>query len=131
MMSTTVTYMKVISGVFCSVVTFIWGGMDAIFVIFLCLMALDYITGVLSAVKTKSLSSETGFYGLLKKIGMLSIVALAHFIGDYSNMPDIRSLVIGFYIANEGISILENSARLGVPMPQKLVSILKQLNTNS
>jgi len=130
-MSTTVTYMKVISGVFCGAVTFIWGGMDTIFTIFLCLMVLDYITGVMSAVKTKSLSSETGFYGLLKKIGMLSIVALAHFIGDYSNMPDIRSIVIGFYIANEGISILENSARLGVPMPQKLVSILKQLNTNS
>ena len=131
MMSTAVTYFKMVSGMVCSAVTFIWGGMDAIFVIFLCLMALDYITGVLSAIKTKSLSSETGFYGLLKKIGMLSIVALAHFIGDYSNMPDIRSLVIGFYIANEGISILENSARLGVPMPQKLVSILKQLNTKA
>ncbi len=126
-MNTLLTSAKIVMGAICTLVTFIWGGFDAVFVIFLCLMTIDYVTGVLSAIKTKTLSSETGFLGLLKKVGMLSIVALAHFIGDYSGIPDVRSLVIGFYIANEGISILENTASLGVPMPEKLVAILKQL----
>ena len=127
MMNAFTTFVKVMMGTICTLVTFIWGGLDTVFVVFLCLMTIDYVTGVLSAIKTKSLSSETGFFGLLKKIGMLMIVAVAHFIGAYSGIPDVRSLVIGFYIANEGISILENTARLGVPMPEKLVAILKQL----
>lgn len=129
-MNTLITYLKVFSAAVCGAATFIWGGMDTVFVIFLCLMVIDYATGVLCAIKTKSLSSETGFSGLLKKVGMLSIAALAHFIGEFTGMPEIRSVVIGFYIANEGISIVENAARLGVKMPKKLVDILKQLNSD-
>lgn len=122
------TYLKIASGVIVSTVTFIWGGFDAVFVVFLCLMAIDYITGVMGAVRQKKLSSQDGFNGLLKKAGMLAVVALAHFVGVYTQIAEIRSLVIGFYIANEGISILENAAILGVPLPQKLVDILKQIN---
>ena len=122
------TYLKIASGVLVSAVTFVWGGFDAVFVVLLCLMTIDYVTGVLGAVRQKSLSSQDGFDGLLKKAGMLAVVALAHFVGVYTQIAEIRSLVIGFYIANEGISILENSAKLGVPLPEKLVEILKQIN---
>ena len=111
-----------------SLLTFIWGGFDTIFIVLLCLMAIDYISGVLSAIKTKSLSSRAGFSGLLKKIGILCIVALSHFIAKTIPMPEIRPLVIGFYIANEGISILENAGSIGVPLPEKLISVLQQLN---
>ena len=127
MMETIMTYFKMVVAAICGTVTFIWGGMDSLFVVFLSMMAIDYVTGILAALKTKTLSSEVGFNGLLKKVGMLLIVAVGHFVGDVTGMPDVRSLVIGFYVANEGISILENAGRLGVPLPKKLVSVLKQL----
>ena len=120
-------YIKMVVGAICGAVTFIWGGIDSLFVVFLSMMKIDYVTGILAAVKAKTLSSEVGFNGLLKKIGMLLIVAVGHFVGDVTGMPEVRSIVIGFYIANEGISILENAGRLGVPLPDKLLSVLKQL----
>lgn len=127
MMEEILVYLKVMAGVVCSIITFIWGGLDTVFVILLSLMVIDYISGVLAGVKAKALSSETGFFGLLKKCGILLVVALGHFVGVSSGMPDIRSLVIGFYIANEGISILENAGRLGVPLPEKLIEVLEQV----
>ncbi len=121
------TYIKMLSAFLCSLATYIWGGLDALFSVLLSLIMIDYITGILAGIKSKTLSSQVGFYGILKKCGILCVVALSHFIGELSNMPDIRSLVIGFYIANEGISILENTGRLGVPLPEKLIDILSQL----
>lgn len=120
-------YLKLISGFVCGIITFIWGGADAMFTILLSLMAIDYITGVMAGAKQKALSSEVGFYGLLKKCGILCVTALGHFIGKSSSMPEIRSLVIGFYIANEGISILENAGKIGVPLPKKLIEVLEQV----
>ena len=127
MMEKIMVYIKVLSGAICSLCTYAFGGVDAVFTVLLSLMATDYITGVMAGIKTKSLSSETGFYGVLKKCGILCVVALGHFIGVMSGIPDVRSLVIGFYIANEGISIVENAGRIGVPMPEKLIDILRQL----
>lgn len=120
-------YLKIVSAWLCAVAAFIWGGMDTVFIVLLCLMITDYVSGVLAAIKTKTLSSETGFSGILKKIGILCIVALSHFIGDTLAIAEVRSVVIGFYIANEGISILENAGRLGVPLPQRLISVLEQM----
>lgn len=122
-----ITYLKMLSAFLCSLATYLWGGIDTVFCVLLSLIAIDYITGILAGIKTKTLSSEVGFFGILKKIGILCVVALSHFIGDVSGMPEIRSLVIGFYIANEGISILENTGRLGVLLPKKLIDILSQL----
>lgn len=127
MMVVIIKCIKVISAIICSVVTFFLGGFDAVLKILLCMMLLDYVTGVMCAIKLGTLSSETGFSGLLKKLGMILIVALSHLTGEISGVPEVRSLVIGFYIANEGISILENAGRLGVPMPKKLVDVLMQL----
>ena len=122
------TLLKLISAWVCGVITFVLGGMDTVFCVLLCVMAIDYITGVLNGIKAKTLSSKIGFLGLLKKIGILLIVALSHLCGNILNMPETRSLVIGFYIANEGISILENAGRLGVPLPEKLRNILEQVD---
>ena len=112
-------------------ITFLWGEADTIFCMLLCVMVIDYITGVLSAVKEKKLSSKIGFNGLLKKIGILLIVALSQMCANVLSIPETRSVVIGFYIANEGISILENAKKLGVPLPEKLKDMLKQVISNS
>ena len=115
----------------CGFATYLWGGLDAVLIILLCLIAVDYLTGVLVAINTRNLSSEIGFRGILKKVGILCIVAVAQLIGNAAGLPDIRSLVVGFYIANEAISITENAGRLGVPLPKKLLNVLKQLKNDA
>ncbi len=77
-----------------------------------------------AAIYKKELCSRTGFNGILKKVSVLCIVACAHLIGNAMGTGEIRSAVIGFYIANEAISIVENAISLGVPMPKKFVDIL-------
>ena len=97
---------------------------------------IDYISGVMCAVAEKKLSSEVGFRGICKKILIFAVVALAHMLdahiigaigvaGDYSA---IRSAAIFFYLSNEGVSLLENVTRLGLPIPDKLKAILAQLH---
>lgn len=91
-------------------------------------MVLDYITGLLCGAKEKELSSKVGFKGLKKKFTIIIILILAVLLDRLIGQGWIfRTLVIYFYVAMEGISILENAARLDVPVPQKLKDILVQL----
>ncbi len=92
-------------------------------------MVIDYVTGIISAYLRKEISSAIGFRGIAKKVFIMFLVAVGHII-DTKLVGDgtvCRSTVIGFYIANEGISILENSGNIGLPLPEKLISVLKQL----
>lgn len=105
------------------------GGFDGFLYALISFIVIDYITGVMCAVLEKKISSEIGFRGIFKKVLILSLVAVGHtidkrVIGDGSV---IRTAVIFFYISNEGISILENAACIGLPIPQKLKDILHQL----
>lgn len=91
-------------------------------------MSLDYVSGIIKAVYTNTMSSKIGFKGLLKKISILVIVALANVVQELTgDNVAIREIVIMFYIANEGISILENVAAVSTKMPQALKDILLQL----
>lgn len=122
---------KVFSGAIAAVCTALWGKPDAWLYALLACVALDYITGIAAAYVTKTLSSEIGFRGLLKKMLLLLIVALANTLDNLMGMGGVlRSLVIGFYIANEGLSLLENAGRCGVPIPNKLMAALKQLQSD-
>lgn len=119
---------SIITGVVGGVVAAFFGSYDKVMCTLVILMVLDYIAGVIKAVYTKSLSSEIGFKGLLKKIAMLVIVALANTIQNLmGGNVAVREIVIMFYIANEGISILENAAVILPQMPDKLKDILLQL----
>lgn len=124
-----VSWIKVVGGAVCAGATYLWGGMDAVLIALLALIALDYTTGVLVAAYTGVLSSEIGFRGIIKKVAMLLVVALAHVAGVFIGIPEIRSLVIGFYIANEGISILENVEKTGVPVFEPLKKALEKLKS--
>ena len=110
------------------VVAALFGSYDKVMCTLIILMVLDYAAGITKAVYTKSLSSEIGFKGILKKITMLIIVALANVVQNLTggNIA-VREIVIMFYIANEGISILENAAVILPKMPDKLKDILLQL----
>ena len=110
-----------------------FGGLDGLFRTLLIFSAIDYITGFLYAVTQKQLSSEIGFRGLVKKFVMLLIVGIANMLDTYlfnfslGGGDILRDGVICFFLANEGISILENAALFGLPIPDKLKDVLLQL----
>lgn len=106
------------------------GGFDGLLYALIAFMVVDYITGVMCAVVDKTLSSAVGFKGICRKVLILALVGVAHIldanvIGDGSVL---RTAVIFFYISNEGVSLLENAAHLGLPIPEKMKEILAQLH---
>lgn len=106
------------------------GGMDGLMIALIVFMVLDYITGLMCAVSDKKLSSAVGFKGICKKVLILFMVGIAnivdlHVIGSGSAL---RGAVIAFYLSNEGLSLLENAAYIGLPIPDKLKEILEQLH---
>ena len=123
------TIVKSISGAIGAVVGFLYGEVNGLFIAIIALMVLDYITGILCAVITKTLSSEVGFRGLVKKFVILIVIAVGHLVDAYviGTGSAVMSAVMLFFAANEGISILENAAILGLPIPKKLKDVLEQL----
>jgi toxin secretion/phage lysis holin len=111
--------------------SFMFGGMDGLLYALVSFMVLDYITGCLVAIIKKELSSKVGFKGIAKKVLIMALVAVGHILDTHilGGGAFCRSAVIGFYIANEGISILENAGDLGIPLPKKLIAVLKQLKS--
>lgn len=122
-----------IAGAVGAVLGFMYGEVTGLFWALIAFMALDYITGVIVAVMEKRLSSEVGFRGLAKKFLILVFVAVGHIADTYilGGTPAAMSAVMLFYIANEGISIIENAAALGLPVPKKLTSIMEQIKNKS
>lgn len=109
------------------------GGWDGFLYALLAFVVIDYITGLMCAILDKKLSSEIGFRGIFKKVLIFSLVAIGNIV-DQSVIGDgsvIRTAVIFFYLSNEGVSILENAAHIGLPVPQKLKDILEQLHNRS
>lgn len=116
---------------FCAVLGYLFGEFDGMMTALIALIVLDYITGIIAAFVERKLSSEVGARGIAKKMIMLLTVAVANVV-DVSVIGEgnvLRSVAALFYIANEGISLLENGARLGVPMPKKLIDVLVQLKS--
>lgn len=105
----------------------LFGGFDGMMVTLLCLMAADYITGWIKAICNKKLSSEVGVRGILKKALMLIIVGVAVMLQDMiGDTVPLRETAIMFYVANEGLSVLENAAEF-IPLPDRLKGILIQV----
>ena len=106
------------------------GGCDGLLYALIAFVVVDYVTGVMCAVVDKKLSSAVGFRGIFKKVLIFSLVAVGHIIDSklIQNGGAIRTAVIFFYLSNEGVSLLENAAHLGLPIPEKLKDILEQLH---
>lgn len=106
------------------------GGMDGLMVALIVLMTLDYISGVMCAIIDRKLSSAVGFKGICKKVFILMLVGVAHIIDLHvvGTGSALRGAVICFYMSNEGLSLLENAAHVGLPIPDKLKDILSQLH---
>ena len=106
------------------------GGIDGMMIALIVLMVLDYITGVMCAVMDKKLSSAVGFKGICKKVLILMLVGVANIIDIHvvGTGSALRGAVICFYLSNEGLSLLENAAYIGLPVPERLKEVLSQLH---
>ena len=95
----------------------------------LVLMVIDYMTGLLAAYinPNMQLNSNRGFRGICKKIMILLLIVLAHELEKATGIPAVQSIVVWFFIGNEGLSIIENAAKAGIPVPAKLRDTLEQL----
>ena len=112
---------------------FLYGELTGLFYALLAMMILDYITGLIVAGINRKISSEIGFKGLAKKLLILVFVAMGHIVDTFvlGGGSIAMSAVMLFYIANEGISIIENAAALGLPVPDKLREIMEQIKTKT
>ena len=126
---------KIISLIASEVATvfiFLVGEIDIALICLIVAIVLDYISGIIKAYNTKQLSSKIGFKGILKKIGILVLVMLAVLIDRVGgNTGAIRTLVIYYFVANEGLSILENLGEAGIPIPNAIRKALKVLKDQS
>lgn len=106
-----------------------FGGMDGLLTVLVAFVVLDYITGILCAIVEKRLSSETGFKGICQKVMIFCLVGMANLLDTQiiGSGSMLRTAVIFFYCANEGISIIENAARIGLPVPENLRKVMEQL----
>ena len=109
------------------------GGADGFLYTLIAFVVIDYITGVLCAIADKQLSSAVGFKGICRKVLIFILVGMGNMIDVYLlGAPGVlRTAVIFFYLSNEGVSLLENSAHLGLPIPGKLQAVLEQLHDRS
>ena len=106
------------------------GGCDGLLYALIAFVVVDYITGVMCAVVDKKLSSEVGFKGIFKKILIFLLVGIANLldVNIIGNGSVLRTAAIFFYLSNEGVSLLENATHLGLPVQEKLKSVLQQLH---
>lgn len=106
------------------------GGCDGLLYTLLAFTAMGYITGVMCAVNDHTLSSEVGFRGICRKVLIFMLVGIANILdADVVGTGSVlRTAVIFFYISNEGVSLLENAAHLGLPVPEKIKTVLEQLH---
>lgn len=117
-----------IGSVLLSGTSYFLGGFDSSVKALLIVILIDYITGICKAIINKNVSSIIGLKGVVKKVGYLLIVGLASILDKImGNTMAIRNLVIYFFVANEGISIVENWGGMGLPLPKKLIEVLQDL----
>lgn len=115
-----------------SIFTFLIGGLDSLFITLLILIGIDYITGICKGIYKRKLSSKISIKGIIKKFGYICIIMLASLIDYLINDENLalRTLMIYFFIANEGISILENWSSMGLPLPKKIFTFFEKIKEN-
>ena len=106
------------------------GGLDGLMIALVIFVVLDYVTGIMCGIADKKLSSSVGFKGICRKVLIFLLVGVAHIVDLHvvGSGSVLRGAVVCFYLSNEGVSMLENAAHLGLPVPEKLKVILEQLH---
>ena len=121
-------FARIIGAGVASLCTFLFGQPDIWLMTLLAFIVIDYISGVIGAYINRELNSRVGFIGILKKTMYFFVVAVAHCVDVATGAGGVlQSIAIGVLIANEGISILENCAKCGIPIPERLLRALEQI----
>lgn len=109
------------------------GGSDGLLYALIAFVVIDYITGVMCAISDKKLSSAVGFKGICKKVLIFALAGGGHILDAFviGSGSVLRTAIIFFYLSNEGVSLVENCAHLGLPVPQKLKDVLEQLHNRA
>jgi toxin secretion/phage lysis holin len=127
-MNTIISWFKVGCSFLGGILGYFLGGFDVMLSTLLVFMLIDYLSGVINAIIKKKLNSSIGAKGILKKVLILLLVGMSNMLGIAIGIETIRYVVISFYLANEGISIIENASKIGVPIPNKIKEVLEQLH---
>ena len=131
-MNTIINNIKKFILLFSGVLGWLLGGFDSLIYALISFVVIDYVTGVLLAIHNKKLSSDIGFKGICKKVLIFTLVSMGNIIDQHilSSGSALRTMLIMFYLSNEGISIIENTTKMGLPLPHKLKSILHELKND-
>lgn len=126
------TSISIIASSLATFLMYFLGGWDIAIQVLIIFIVLDYLTGICKAIYNKKINSTVGLKGIIKKVGYLIVVAVAVEVDRITGETGaIRSLVIYFFVANEGISILENWGNMGLPLPEKLTDALEQIKKDN
>lgn len=121
-------FVRIIGAGLASICTFLFGKPDIWLMTLLAFIAIDYVSGVMAAYVNNTLSSRVGFIGILKKTMYFFVVAVAHCVDVATGAGGVlQGIAVGVLISNEGISILENCAKCGIPIPERLIRALEQI----
>lgn len=121
-------FARAVGGGIAAICTFIFGAPDIWLMTLLVFIVIDYISGVIAAYINKELNSRVGFIGILKKTMYFFVVAVAHCVDVATGAGGVlQGIAIGVLISNEGISVLENCAKCGIPIPKRLIRALAQI----
>src|SRR5690606_23563467 len=123
------TIVKTVIAAVGTVATYLWGGWDAVLLALVVLASLDYVSGVIAAWHRRELDSRIGARGIARKVGMFLVVAVCNIIDQTGALgePVLRTVATWWYLGNEAISIVENLAQIGVPIPERILSALASL----
>jgi len=132
-MKTIWAYLEAAIAVLGGFLGWLFGGIDGILFALITFVVLDYLTGVFCAIVERKLSSEVGARGIAKKVTIFALIGIAHLVDDniLHTGATLRTAIIFFYMANECLSVIENSVRLGLPVPDKLREVLVQIRDKS
>lgn len=125
-----IKYIKTLAALLGTYTGYFLGGLDGLLAVLIIMIVIDYVTGVMVAIAEKKISSKIGFIGICRKILIMLFVGIANVLDLYviGSGSMLRTASIFFYISNEGISILENASKLGLPVPVKIKNMLDQLH---
>ena len=123
------TLVKTVITTLGTIATYLWGGWDAVLMGLVVLASLDYVSGVVAAWHRRELDSRVGARGIARKVGMFLVVAVCNIIDQTGGLgePILRTVTTWWYIGNEALSIIENFAEIGVPIPARILSALASL----
>lgn len=125
-------FINFVTGTLATALVYFLGGWDIALQVLITVVILDYITGLCKAISDKKVNSAIGLKGIIKKIGYFIVVAVSVMLDRITgDTGAIRTLVIYFFVANEGISILENWGGMGLPLPKKIFDVLEQLKNDN